>query len=60
MQVAVARVDVDRRELDLRIVARGKPAHASNRPGKKERKAKQAAKEKKHGKAKGKKGKRGR
>jgi ribonuclease R len=60
VQVAVARVDVDRRELDLRIVARGKPAHASNRPGKKERKAKQQAKEKKHGKAKGKKGKRGR
>ena len=60
VQVVVARVDVDRRELDFRIVARGKPAHTSNRPGKKERKAKQKAKEKKHGKAKGKKGKRGR
>jgi ribonuclease R len=43
VHVAVARVDVDRRELDLRIVARGKSAPRAPRIGsKKDRHAKQA------------------
>jgi len=41
--VAVARVDVDRRELDLRVVARAKAtAHPKRTPSKKERQEKQA------------------
>jgi ribonuclease R len=43
VQVAVARVDVDRRELDFRIVARGPhPDRRRHLPSKKERKAKLA------------------
>jgi ribonuclease R len=41
--VSVARVDVDRRELDFRIVARGRPSERRRRtPSKKERKAAKA------------------
>lgn len=45
--VTVARVDVDRRELDLRIVARGKQAEHKRRPTKKDRVAERHAKPKK-------------
>src|SRR5262249_45596077 len=40
--VVVARVDVDRRELDFRVVSRGKSATSERASGKKERQAKQA------------------
>ena len=45
--VTVARVDVDRRELDFRIVSRGARAERkTHRPGKKERKANERARNK--------------
>lgn len=54
LQVIVARVDVDKRELDFRVVSRGKAAPRAERPSaKKERQAKQA--QAKRGGAKGKK-----
>ena len=53
--VAVARVDVDRRELDLRIVGRGKAvAHPSRIGSKRERKAAKARGKSKGAKAKSK------
>jgi len=54
VQVAVARVDVDRRELDLRLVGRGKDERARQRPTKKERQAEQAKAAKRKPKDKGK------
>jgi ribonuclease R len=57
--VAVARVDVDRRELDLRIVSRGEQPKRPKRIGtKKDRKAKQAVAKKKS-RSKDKRGRRG-
>lgn len=45
--VTVARVDVDRRELDLRVVARAKQAEQRRRPSKKDRVAERHSKAKK-------------
>ncbi|HTM52517.1 MAG TPA: ribonuclease R [Pirellulales bacterium] len=49
--VAVARVDVDRRELDFRIVSRARSEPGRHRPNKKDRKAAEKAKSKARSKA---------
>ncbi|HEY2894915.1 MAG TPA: S1 RNA-binding domain-containing protein, partial [Pirellulales bacterium] len=51
VMVAVARVDVDRRELDLRLVSRVRSEPGRHRPDKKQRKAAEKAKSKAKSKA---------